>query len=182
MPVAAAFGTRGSASIEPGFRGAAVFGARHPVDDQRVTDLPSSRACQRTAEVPAYKGSRSTAGNGGRGEGGSQVDTQPVTHRNHFFLPMRGSVDDRGVGAWIVPGRHGVPARRRARMNPARLLMPTSPDRITVSRVDTRHIKTHVTTGITQTRLVMAGECRAVAWIRSWCAGRRLRRRMPERL
>jgi hypothetical protein len=67
-------------------------------------------------------------------------------------------------------------------MNPARLLMPTSPDRITVSRVDTRHIKTHVTTGITQTRLVMAGERRAVAWIRSWCAGRRLRRRMPERL
>jgi hypothetical protein len=70
-------------------------------------------------------------------------------------------------------------------MNPARLLMPTSPTRIApgpgLRQVHTRQIKTHVTTGITQTGLVMAGERRAVARIRSRRAGRRLRCRMPER-
>ena len=83
-----------------------------------------------------------------------------LTHRNLFFLPMRGSVDDRSVGAGIVPGHHGVPARRRTGMNPARLLMPTSPARIAPSpgplQIRTRQIKTHMTTRLTQTRLLMA--------------------------
>ncbi len=100
--------------------------------------------------------------------------------------PMRRSVDDGSVGAGIVPGHHGVPARRRTGMNPARLLMPTSPARIALSpgprRVHTLQVKTYMTTtGITQTRLVMAAERRAVARIQSRRAGRRFRRRMPER-
>ena len=84
---------------------------------------------------------------------------------------MRGSVDDRDAGTGIMPGRRRVPAR---------LLMPTSPARITLSP-GARQIKTHMTTGITQTRLVMAGERRAVTRIRSRRAGRRFRCRMPER-
>ena len=72
---------------------------------------------------------------------------------------MRGSVDDGSVDAGIVPGRR-VSARRRTGMNPARLRMPTIPARIAASpgprQIHTRQIKTHVTTGITQTRLVTA--------------------------
>ena len=45
-------------------------------------------------------------------------------------------------------------------MNPARLLMPTSPPRLTPAtrprQVNTRQIQASVTTGITQTRLVTA--------------------------
>jgi hypothetical protein len=73
---------------------------------------------------------------------------------------MRGSVDDGSADAGIVPGRRRVSARRRTGMNPARLLMPTSPARIAPSpgprQIHTRQIKTHMTTGITQTRLVTA--------------------------
>jgi len=146
-----------------------------PGSGPEYSDLPSSRAYQRAAEVPARNGSPSTAAQqltydsendlgraaGMRSEAAWVTSAaERLTHRNLFFLPMRGSVDDRSVGARIVPGHRGVPARRRTGMNPARLLMPTSPARIAPSpgprQIHTRQIKTHMTTEITQTRLVTA--------------------------
>jgi len=69
-------------------------------------------------------------------------------------------------------------------MNPARLLMPTSPARVTASprRIGARQIQPSVTPRLTQTRLLIADERRAMARIRFRRAGRRLRRRVPERL
>jgi hypothetical protein len=71
-------------------------------------------------------------------------------------------------------------------MNPACLLIPTGlmltgATAARPGRVDGRQIDAGVAAGFTQTGLVVAGERRAVAQVRSRPADRRLRRRMSER-
>ena len=72
-------------------------------------------------------------------------------------------------------------------MNPARLLMPTSPPvtaGLTASarprQVNRPQINTGVPARLTQTKLAMAVQRRTAARVRARRVGRRLRRRMPE--